>query len=78
VYPDPRITDFVTNHFVPVRVHVKRNGELFNRLSERYNTGAGVAVIVSPEGNERFRVAGVATPEEFLEQLKSGTSKAAA
>jgi hypothetical protein len=78
VYPDPQVTEFVTNHFVPVRVHVKRNSELFNRLSEKYNTGAATAVIVNPDGNEQFRVEGVETPGEFLEKLKSGTSRAAA
>ena len=78
MYPDPQVAEYVTNHFIPVRVHVQRNSDEFKKLSAKYNTGAATAVIVDRDGKERFRIEGAMPPDQFLEQLKNGTTRAAA
>lgn len=78
MYPDPRVTEFVTNNFIPVRVHVKRNGEEYKQLSARFNAQwTPTVLIVDRDGNERHRIEGFLPVEEFLPQLEIGAAHAA-
>ena len=78
MYPDPRVTDFVARHFVPVRVHVKHNAEAFKQLGERFNAQWTPAVlIVDSTGAERHRIEGFLPTDDFLSQLALGVAKAA-
>ena len=68
----------VTEHFVPVRVHVKQNADEFRRLGERFSAQwTPTILIVDSEGTERHRIEGFLPVDDFLAQLALGRAKAA-
>lgn len=78
MYPDPRVVDFVTRHFVPVRVHVKENAADFTRLGAKYSAQwTPTTLILDRSGTERHRIEGFLPAEDFLSQLELGVAKAA-
>jgi TolA-binding protein len=78
VYTDPRVKEFVSERFVPVRVHVRENRDEFQRLGARYSAQWTPAIlIIDPDGQERHRIEGFLPAEDFLSQLALGTAHAA-
>jgi TolA-binding protein len=78
VYPDPRVVRFVTQHFVPVRVHVKDQKDEFRRLGERFDSQwTPTTLVIDDSGAERHRIEGFLPVDDFLGQLALGTAKAA-
>jgi TolA-binding protein len=78
VYSDPKVIDFITRHFVPVRVHVKENGADFKRLGERFNAQwTPTTLVVDGSGTERYRIEGFLPVQDFLSQLALGMARAA-
>ncbi len=78
MYTDPRVVDFVTRHFVPVRVHVKHNREAFSKLGDRFDAHWTPAILlIDSGGTERHRIEGFLPADDFLSQLSLGVAKAA-
>ena len=78
MYSDPRVADFITRHFRPVRVHVKDNAEAFAQLGDRYGAQwTPTTLIVDDTGTERHRIEGFLPADDFLSQLALGVAKAA-
>lgn len=78
MYSDPKVIDFITRHFVPVRVHVKDNGADFKRLGERFNAQwTPTTLVVDGSGTERYRIEGFLPVQDFLSQLALGMARAA-
>ena len=78
MYPDPRVVDFVTRHFVTVRAHVKENPDAFAKLGDRFDAHwTPTTLIVDPSGTERHRIEGFLPADDFLSQLALGVAKAA-
>ena len=78
MYPDPRVVDLVTRHFVPVRVHVKQNAEAFKTLGDRFDAHWTPAILLlDSSGTERHRIEGFLPVEDFLSQVALGLAKAA-
>ena len=78
MYPDPRVIDFVTQHFVPVRVHVKDNAADFRRLGDRFDAHwTPTTLVVDDTGTERYRIEGFLPAGVFLSHLALGLAKAA-
>jgi TolA-binding protein len=78
VYPDPRVAQFVTQHFVPVRVHVKDQKDEFRRLGERFDSQwTPTTLVIDDSGTERHRIEGFLPADDFLGQLALGAAKAA-
>ena len=78
MYPDPRVAEFVTNNFIPVRVHVKNNADEYQRLSAKYNAQwTPTVLILDADGSERYRIEGFLPADEFLPQLEIGAAHAA-
>ena len=78
MYPDPRVVEFVTRHFVPVRVHVKQNAEAFRTLGDRFDAHWTPAILLlDSTGIERHRIEGFLPVEDFLSQVALGLAKAA-
>lgn len=78
MYPDPGVIDFITRHFVPVRVHVKDNAAEFKRLGERFNAQwTPTTLLIDGSGTERYRIEGFLPKDDFLSQLALGLAKAA-
>ena len=78
MYPDPRVADFITQHFVPVRAHVRDHAELFQQLGQRFNAQwTPTVLIVDRDGRERHRIEGFLPSDDFLAQLRLGLAHSA-
>ena len=78
MYPDPRVVDYVTRHFVPVRAHPKDNAAAFKGLGDRFGAHwTPTTLIVDSTGAERHRIEGFLPTDDFLSQLMLGEAKAA-
>ena len=78
MYSDPRVASFVTENFIPVRVHVKSHADEYQRLSAKYNAQwTPTILILDGGGNERHRIEGFLPARDFLAQLELGAAHAA-
>ena len=78
MYPDERVVRFVTDHFIPVRVHVKDQSADFQRLGERYGAQWTPTILeLGPDGTELHRVEGFLEAPELLAQLTLGLGEGA-
>jgi tetratricopeptide (TPR) repeat protein len=70
VYADPRVVRFVSEHFVPVRVHVREQKDQFAQLGERYSAHwTPTTLVLDASGEERHRIEGFLPADDFLVQL---------
>jgi thioredoxin-like negative regulator of GroEL len=66
VYPDPRVTEFITSHFVTARVHIKEQPAMWHRFGVRWTP---TVLVLAPDGKEVRRVEGYLPADELLGQL---------
>jgi len=69
VYPESRVTSFVSEHFEPVRLHVKTHPEAMGRFGANWTP---TVMIVDADGKEFYRIEGYLPVDEFLAKLKLG------
>jgi len=74
VYPDPRVSEFVTKNFVPARFHVKEQGDAFARFGAQWTP---TIEILDPSGKEQHRIEGFLPTDDFLAQLNLGLAHTA-
>jgi hypothetical protein len=68
----------VTEHFLPVRIHVREQPDAWKRLGERYGVQWTPAIlVVDPLGVERHRIEGFLPADELLAHLTLGLGKSA-
>ena len=78
MYPDPRVVDFIDDHFVPVRFHVKDQHDDFKRFGAHYGAQwTPTVLILDEEGNEHYRIEGSLPADDFMSQLMLGIARAA-
>jgi TolA-binding protein len=78
VYSDPRVVEFVQQHFTPVRAHVRENADAFKRLGAQFNAQwTPTTLIIDSSGTERHRIEGFLPADDFLAQLTLGLAKSA-
>ena len=78
MYSDPAEARYITEHFEPVRVHVREQRDEYKRLGERYNAQWTPTILVlDPAGVERHRIEGFLPVNDFLSQLALGLAKVA-
>jgi hypothetical protein len=78
VWPDERVVKFVTENFIPARVHVKDDGALFKKYSELYSAPWTPTILeLDSVGVERHRIEGFLPGDDFLAQLMLGRAKIA-
>jgi len=78
VYPDPRVVRFVTDSFIPIRIHVREQAADWKRLGERYGVQwTPTVLVVDSSGEERHRVEGFLPADDFLAQIELGRGKVA-
>ncbi len=78
MYTDPRVSEFIEQNFVPVRVHVREQQDEFKRLGERYGVQWTPTILVLDQsGEERHRSEGFLPADDLLPQLQLGLAKAA-
>ena len=73
MWPDERVVRFVTENFLPARVHVKDDADAFQRYGEKYNAHWTPTVLeLDPNGEEQWRLEGFLPLDDFLGQLMLG------
>lgn len=78
MYPDPRVINFITESFVPVRIHVREQADEFKRLGARFNAQwTPTILIVDRDGEARHRNEGFLPADDFLAQLTLGLAHSA-
>jgi len=71
VYPEARVTDFVSKTFKPVRLHVKTHPEAMGRFGANWTP---TVMILDRDGKEQYRIEGYLPPDDFLGQLELGAA----
>jgi TolA-binding protein len=78
VYSDPEVARFVSDRFVPVRVHVKDSAAEFQRLSALFDAQwTPTTLVVDGTSKERHRIEGFLPKDDFASQLELGLAKSA-
>lgn len=78
MYPDERVARFVTEHFIPVRIHVRDHADQWKRVGGQYGVQwTPTVLVVDPSGEERHRLEGYLPQDDFLAQLQLGRAKVA-
>ena len=78
MWPDERVVKFVNENFIPARVHVKADSELYRKYSEQYNAPWTPTILeLDANGVERHRIEGFLPSDDFLSQLMLGRAKIA-
>jgi hypothetical protein len=68
------VAGFITQNFVPVKIHVKEQPDAFKRFGAQWTP---TLIVLDPEGKERYRFEGYLPPEDFIAQLQLGLAKSA-
>lgn len=63
---------FISDNFVPIKVHVKENKEGFQRFGAQWTP---TQIVLDPAGQEKHRWEGFLDADNFLAQLKLGLGK---
>lgn len=78
MWPDERVERFVSQNFLPARVHVKDDADAFKRYGERYNAQWTPTILeLDADGVERHRIEGFLPADDFLAQLMLGRAHVA-
>jgi TolA-binding protein len=68
------VARFISEHFIPVKIHIKERPKDFERFKAEWTP---TVIIAEPDGTERYRFSGFLPKEDFLAQLQFGLAKAA-
>jgi len=71
-YPDPRVAEFIEQHFAPVRVVIRENRELADEYLVSWTPNV---VVADDRGRVHYREEGYLLPEDFLARLSLGLGK---
>ena len=74
MYPNPEISSFITENFLPVRQHVKTHPDAMARFEVQWTP---TILVLDSSGKERHRIEGFLETQPFLAQLRLGLGKAA-
>ena len=75
MYPRDDIESYITEHFVPVKIHVAEQPKEFGRFGAIFTP---TLALLDPDGQERYRFVGYLPPEDFLSRLALGRAHGAA
>jgi len=73
VYPEPRVSTFISTNFIPVRLHVKKQPEAMQRFAVNWTP---TVLMVDSDGKELYRIEGFLPTDDFLAQLQLGYGQA--
>src|SRR5262245_2625489 len=71
-YPDPRVIQFVTQHFAPVQIKVKQEPRLVHEYQVAWTPNL---VIADADGVAHYREEGYLPPEDLIACLSLGLGK---
>ena len=66
MYPDPKVSEFITQHFVTARIHIKEQPTMWKRFDIRWTP---TVLVLAPDGSEARRIEGFLPADELLGQL---------
>lgn len=70
MWPDERVARFVSQNFLPARVHVKEDPQEFKRYGERYQAPWTPTILaLDADGVEHHRIEGFLPTDDLLAQL---------
>jgi len=70
------VAKFVSENFIPARVHVKDDADAFKKYGEKYNAHWTPTILeLDPEGEEFWRIEGFLPNDDFLAQLMLGRAQ---
>lgn len=76
MWPDARVEEIVDQEFIPVRVHVQKQADEYQRLGQKYGAEwTPTILMLDPAGNERHRVEGFLPTAEFVPHLEFGAAR---
>ena len=67
MYPDPAVSNFISQQFVPVRIHIKEQPTMWKRFNVRWTP---TVLVLAPDGKEVRRIEGFLPQDELLGQLE--------
>jgi len=68
------VSKFISEHFVPVKIHIKERPQDFGRFKAEWTP---TLIVAEPDGTERHRSVGFLPADDLLAQLDLGLGKAA-
>lgn len=71
MYPESRVSEFVSKTFNPVRLHVKTHPEAMGRFGANWTP---TVMILDRNGKEQYRIEGFLPADDFLAQLELGAA----
>jgi len=72
------VVKFVTENFIPARVHVRDDSALFQKYGEKYGAQWTPTILeLDADGVERHRIEGFLPGDDFLSQLMLGRAQIA-
>jgi hypothetical protein len=74
VYPDERVAGFLTENFIPVKLHIRDQQPAFERFGAQWTP---TCIILDAEGKEQHRFEGYLPVDDFLAELHLGLAKLA-
>lgn len=74
MYPNARVSEFVSNNFEAVRLHVKTSTAAMERYGVNWTP---TVLLLDSNGNERHRIEGFLDVDDFLAQLRLGAAHVA-
>lgn len=78
MWPQERVVTFITENFIPARVHVREQAADFQRLGDRYGAlWTPATLVLDSEGKEQHRVEGFLDADELIAELRLGLGKVA-
>lgn len=75
MYPRDDVASFVTEHFVPVKIHIAEQPQEFARFGAVWTP---TLAVLDADGEEHHRFVGYLPPEDFLARLALGRAHHAA
>jgi Thioredoxin-like domain len=74
VYPHEDVARFVTSNLTPIRIDVRKHGELMPRFGAQWTP---TVLVLDPEGAEQHRIEGFLPVQDFLANLEMGLARGA-
>ena len=68
------MSKFITENFIPVKIHIKERPKDFERFGAQWTP---TVIVAESDGTERYRFEGYLPADDFLAQLEVGLAKAA-
>lgn len=66
------MAEFISTHFIPVKVHIKERKPVFERFGAQWTP---TVLVVDADGKEHHRLEGFLPVEDYLAQLELGLGK---